>query len=200
MDILLHICCAACAIGPCEQLTGQGHDVTGCFTNPNIHPFIEFRRRKKALKVWQERAPIAVVYEEEYGLEAYLDSVRWSGADAAVRCGDCYRLRLERTAREAGRLGFAAFSTTLLASEEQDHALVKRVGEEVAGQAGVEFFYADWRAMAPESHRRAKEMGLYLQNYCGCVFSEWERFKDTTRHTYRGSGPAQKLPGKGIHR
>lgn len=188
MRILLHICCAPCCIGPFEQLTGEGHEVAGHFCNPNIHPFIEFRRRMKALKVLQERMPIDVVYEEAYGLPGYLATVRWS-SEAAERCADCYHLRLARTAEQAALRGFSAFTTTLLGSVHQDHTLIRRVGEDCAREAGVEFHYADWRPMADESHRRASEMKLYLQSYCGCIFSEWERFRDTARHVYRGQGP-----------
>lgn len=186
MQILLHICCAPCSIGPYEELTRQGHDVTGYFCNPNIHPFIEFRRRTKALKVLQERMPIPVIYEEQYGLQEYLNSVDWRSPE---RCADCYRLRLARTGREAAERGFAAITTTLLASTHQDHCLIRRTGQEAAREAGVEFIYGDWRALAEQNHRRAGEMKLYLQNYCGCVFSEWERFRNTSRHVYTGPGP-----------
>ncbi len=192
MRILLHICCAPCAIGPYGNLVDLGHEVTGHFYNPNIHPLIEFRRRKKALKVLQERLPIGVLYEEDYGLEEYLTSVRWSGVERSERCADCYRLRLERTAREAARRGFDGFSTTLLASNHQYHDLVRSIGEGCGDRTGVPFLYSDWRPLADESHRRAGEMRLYLQNYCGCIFSEWERFKDTARHVYRGSGPIEE--------
>jgi predicted adenine nucleotide alpha hydrolase (AANH) superfamily ATPase len=187
MRVLLHICCAPCAIGPYEDLKRRGHDVTGYFYNPNIHPLIEFRRRMKALKVLQERIPLAVTYEEDYGLMHYLASVRWAGTE---RCADCYRLRLERTARHAAEHGFEAMTTTLLGSTRQNHALIERTGRECAGRHGVEFLYADWRPCAEEGHRRAREMKLYLQNYCGCIFSEWDRFKDTAEHVYRGPGPA----------
>jgi hypothetical protein len=187
MRVLLHICCAACAIGPYEDLTARGHDVTGYFYNPNIHPLIEFRRRLKALKVLQERLPIPVIYEEQYGLMEYLDAVAWASPG---RCTGCYRLRLGRVAREAVARGFEAMTTTLLASEHQDHDLVRQTGSEAARQNGLEFVYEDWRPLAAQSHDRAKQMGLYLQNYCGCIFSEWERFKDTAQHLYRGPGPA----------
>jgi hypothetical protein len=189
MKVLLHICCAACAIGPYEDLRRRGCDVEGYFYNPNIHPFIEFRRRMKALKVLQERLPIPVTYEEDYGLAEYLKSVMWQGQE---RCEDCYRLRLERTARHAAEHGFEAMTTTLLGSTRQNHDLIARIGRECADRHGVEFLYADWRPLAEEGHRRAHEMRLYLQNYCGCIFSEWDRFKDTTEHVYRGPGPAKK--------
>ncbi len=186
MKVLLHVCCAPCTIGPYEALIEDGHEVTGYFYNPNIHPLIEFRRRKKAQKVLQERLPIRVIYEEDYGLREYLQHVGWRG-DA--RCAGCYRLRLGRTAREAADRGFGAFSTTLLGSGHQDHELIAGVARQCAQEAGTEFLYRDWRPLAEESHERARSMNLYLQNYCGCVFSECERFRDTSRHLYRGPGP-----------
>ncbi len=187
MKVLLHVCCGPCTIEPYEDLVRRGHQVTGYFYNPNIHPFIEFRRRKKAQKVLQERLPIEVIYEEDYGLEEFLRSVGWKGEQ---RCADCYRLRLERTAREAAARNSEVFSTTLLASQHQDHELVRTIGRRCAERHGVDFLYVDWRPLAEKGHRRAGEMNLYLQNYCGCIFSEWERFRDTSRHLYRGAGPA----------
>ena len=187
MQVLLHICCAACAIGPLEELRREGHRVTGLFYNPNIHPLIEFRRRTKALKVFHERLPLPVLYEEAYGLEEYLKNVDWS---SGRRCEDCYRLRLRRTAREAADRGMDAFTTTLLTSVHQKHDMVARVGRSCADERGVEFLYRDWRALAGENRRRAGELRLYLQQYCGCIFSEYERFRDTKKHVYRGPGPA----------
>jgi predicted adenine nucleotide alpha hydrolase (AANH) superfamily ATPase len=186
MTALLHICCAACAIEPFEQLTAQGQRVTGCFFNPNIHPLIEFRRRLKAVRVLQERLPLPVIYEEDYGLLAHLDAVDWH---SAARCEGCYRLRLAHTARLAAERGFGVFTTTLLSSTHQDHDLIRRVGEAAAEQSGVQFLYADWRPLSERSHERARKMGLYVQAYCGCIFSEQERYRDTTLHLYRGAGP-----------
>ncbi len=189
MRVLLHVCCAGCTIAPHEALTGEGHEVVAFFYNPNIHPFIELRRRMKAQRVLQERVPLRVIYEEEYGLRRFLEQVDWRGEG---RCGDCYALRLGRTARLAAEGGFDAFTTTLLGSPQQDHDLVRRVGERCGAGGGVEFLYRNWRPLAAEGHERAGTMRLYRQNYCGCVFSEWERFRDTTRHVYRGPGPLQE--------
>jgi predicted adenine nucleotide alpha hydrolase (AANH) superfamily ATPase len=157
MEILLHICCAPCCLLPYEHLSDEGHQVTGYFYNPNVHPFIEFRRRMKSLKVLQERLPIEVIYEEDYGLGDYLKQVDWS-AGRAERCPGCY--------------------------------LIRSIAEECARDSGVEFRYADWRPLAEEGHRRARQLRLYLQSYCGCVFSEWERFRRTRRHVYHGPGGA----------
>ena len=185
MKVLLHTCCAPCFICPYEDLTAEGHEVTAYSYNPNIHPLIEFRRRLKALKVLQERMGFPAVYEEDYGLVTYLKGVRWDGPE---RCADCYRMRLEGTAREAARRGADAISTTLLASKHQDREAVVEAGQRSAEAAGVDFLVQDWRDTSEESHERARAMRLYMQNYCGCIFSEWERFRDTARHLYRGPG------------
>lgn len=181
MRILLHTCCGVCTIGPFRELSEEGHEVVGHFHNPNIHPLIEFRRRLKAQKVVAERLSVEMVYEEQYGLREYLEKVDWRGEG---RCADCYRLRLARTAGQASEGGFDAFSTTMLASAHQKHELVRQVGRQCGGDQGVEFVYRDWRPLAQENHDRASELRLYLQQYCGCVFSEFERFKDTTKHLY----------------
>jgi predicted adenine nucleotide alpha hydrolase (AANH) superfamily ATPase len=193
MKVLLHICCAPCAILPFEQLCGAGHDVLGFWFNPNIHPFVEFRRRLKALKVLQERIPLPVVYDERYGMTEFLRSTDWQ-ASRAARCATCYRLRLRKTAEEAAARGLAAFTTTLLSSTHQDHELIRRTGSECAAAQGVEFLYRDWRPLSEESHERARGLKLYMQSYCGCMFSEWERYRETRIHTYRGSGPLAEGP------
>jgi len=142
MHVLLHICCAPCAIGPFEELTRLGHPITGYFYNPNIHPLIEFRRRLKAVKVLQERVPIPVLYEEDYGLEEYLSNVAWQSDE---RCADCYRLRLTRAAAVAAERGCEAVTTTLLASVHQGYERITQIGRQVAGEHGLEFLAADWR-------------------------------------------------------
>jgi predicted adenine nucleotide alpha hydrolase (AANH) superfamily ATPase len=197
MNVLLHICCAACAIEPFEQLNGQGHAVTGCFYNPNIHPLIEFRRRLKSVKLLQERLPMPVIYEEDYGLQIYLDAVE---RHTPARCEGCYRLRLGHTARLAAAREFDAFTTTLLSSTHQDHDLIRRIGEEAAEQSGAAFLYADWRALSERGHERARRMHLYMQAYCGCIFSEQERFRDTSLHLYRGAGPLCEVDEEGEER
>ena len=196
MKVLLHICCAPCAIGPLEALHGEGHAVTGLFYNPNIHPLIQFRRRLKAVKVYNEREHLPMIYDEEYGLVRFLDAVHRPDEAAAlqpgVRCECCYRLRLSRAAHVAHERGMDAFTTTLLSSKHQNHEAIRRMGEEMAATHGVTFLYRDLRPLADASHEAARRRHLYLQNYCGCIFSEWERFRDTAQHLYRGASPTSQ--------
>jgi len=182
MNLLLHTCCSACAPGPFRELSAEGHAVTALFYNPNVHLLIEFRRRLKAMKVLQEHQPIPVIYVEQYGLREFLENVNWRGDE---RCTDCYRLRLDRTAHEARERGFEAISTTLLGSTHQDHDLIRQVGVECALREGLQFVARDWRPLAEEGHREASRLHLYRQQYCGCIFSEYDRFKDGSKHLYR---------------
>jgi len=185
MNVLLHICCAPCTIAPLKALRDEGHAVSGFFHNPNIHPFLEFRKRIKAVRVFMETDAVPVGIDETYGLDDFVreayDPVR------AARCEKCYAMRLRRTAERARRR-FDAFSTTLLVSKHQDHERVRAVGERVAQETGVRFLYRDWRELAEEGQAEAKGRSLYRQSYCGCCWSEWERYRDTTRELYRGPG------------
>lgn len=188
MKVLLHICCSVCALGAFRRLRDEGWQVRGYFFNPNIHPLIEFRRRKKSVKVLQERIPLPVEYEEEYGLWDFLREVDYEGGED--RCLECYRVRLSHTAERAAELEADAFTTTLLTSPRQDPQALKRIGEECGAEHGVEFLFRNWQGLSEENRDEAKKMGLYHQQYCGCIFSEEERYRETTRHLYQGSGPA----------
>jgi len=137
------------------------------------------------MKVLAARLDLDVICEETYGLRDWLERVDWR-AEPPERCETCYRLRLGRAAEVAAERGFGAVSTTLLISRQQDHDLVRRVGRECAERCGLPFLDRDWRPLADESHDEAQRMRLYLQQYCGCIFSEDERYRDTGKHLYRG--------------
>jgi predicted adenine nucleotide alpha hydrolase (AANH) superfamily ATPase len=173
MKTLLHICCANCAIFPVEVLRGQGHRLTGYFFNHNIHPYQEFRRRLDTVKEYAKRVQLEVVYQEEYLLEDFLAAV---AQDPAGRCDYCYRSRLERTARAAAESGFEGFSTSLLYSRYQKHDAIRTWGETLAKRYGVSFVYQDFRAGWQEGIKTSKAMGLYRQQYCGCIYSEKDRY------------------------
>jgi len=187
MKALLHICCSVCSLGAFRRLSEEGWQIRGYFFNPNIHPLMEFRRRKKSVKVLQEHIPLPVEYEEDYGLWDFLREVDHERGEE--RCLDCYRLRLRHTARKTARLEADAFTTTLLTSRRQDTEALKRIGENCATRHGVRFLFRDWAGLSAENQKDAKRLGLYRQQYCGCIFSEEKRYRDTTRHIYRGSGP-----------
>ncbi len=189
MNLLLHICCACCLCAPLEELRKEGFGVTGLFYNPNIHPFLEFRKRLKALRVFQESDPIPVIYHEDYGLREYLKMVNYEGND---RCADCYAMRLRYTANCAKENRFDAFTSTMLFSIYQNHEQLKMLSEGLSKEYGVDFIYRDYRHLSECSHDMARKKMIYRQGYCGCVFSEYERYKDTTRELYKGNIPYNK--------
>ncbi|HUU43278.1 MAG TPA: epoxyqueuosine reductase QueH [Planctomycetota bacterium] len=192
MRLFLHTCCAVCLAGVADDLRGRDVTFTAFFYNPNVHPLIEFRRRLKATQVLCEREAIPLEADESYGLVAFLRAVV-SREEAPARCEICYRDRLTRTAEEAKARGFDAFSTTLLASAEQDVGLIRRIADEVSAETGVAFLDADWRAAHEVGKNLARRMSLYRQQYCGCVYSEYDRYRDTGEHLYR---PGDKGPGR----
>ncbi|MDP6379871.1 MAG: epoxyqueuosine reductase QueH [Phycisphaerae bacterium] len=206
MSLLIHSCCGQCLCslldvirqpeGSPRSAAGAGSsvdaatgiiatDAVAClFDNPNIHPLIEFRRRLKAFRILCEQVGLPALVNDEYELAEFLDAVDYHSPER--RCLDCYRLRLERTAERARAGGFDSFTTTLLVSPQQKHDQIRRIGEEAAREAGVRFLYHDWRDLCERGHQEARRRKLYLQQYCGCIFSEAGRYGQTRLHLYRG--------------
>ena len=151
----------------------KGEDITGYFFNPNIHPYQEYQKRLDALKQYSEKAGLKVIYRDEYLLEEFLRNVSHRVKE---RCQFCYSIRLEATAREAKDKAFDGFSTTLLQSTHQNHALIKETGERIAQEIGIPFYYEDFRQGWRRGLEGSKSMGLYRQQYCRCIYSEKERF------------------------
>ncbi len=173
MKILLHICCANCAIYPVEVLRGRGEEVVGFFFNPNIHPYQEYQKRLESVKRYAEETGLGMIYRDEYLLEDFLRKV---SEHPEERCSFCYSLRLEATAQEARERGFDGFSTTLLQSTHQNHSLIHHTGDRIAQEMGIPFFYEDFRVGWKRGVEVSKAMGLYRQQYCGCIYSEKERY------------------------
>jgi predicted adenine nucleotide alpha hydrolase (AANH) superfamily ATPase len=171
--ILLHACCAVCFEAVVPALEEEGWAVTAYFYNPNIHPFREFQKRLRAIEVAAEARKVPLEADREYGLAFYLEKILAGDGD---RCGRCYRARLDAAAEMAKREGFAAFTTTLLASNHQKHEVVRREGEAAGLRRGTEFVYHDWRDRMPSGVEAARKRSLYRQQYCGCIWSEYERF------------------------
>jgi len=189
--LLVHVCCGECVAAILEPLRRLG-PFTLYFHNPNIQPLIEFRRRAKSVQTLADHEGLQVLVDMRYDPKQWLGAVPWDRPD---RCLACYRLRLGETARMAAERDFAAVTTTLLASVHQDHDAVRAVGQDEAAARGVAFHYEDWRPLAERGHEEAKRRSLYRQQYCGCLFSEEERFAPTRLHLYRGG--AQGEPGNG---
>jgi len=173
LKLLLHICCAPCTIFPLQTLQNMDMEVSGYFYNPNIHPFREYEKRENTLKEYAHISGLEIIYNDQYDLEFFLSRTQPWGSD---RCRICYRIRLEATAKEAKARKLDAFSTTMLYSRYQKHDWIKEVGLEMEERYQIPFYYQDFRPGWNEGVQKSKELGLYRQPYCGCIFSEKERF------------------------
>ena len=173
MKTLLHICCAPCANQPIEVLRTDGFEVTGFWYNPNIHPFTEYRSRRNCLRDYAQQIELPIIEQNDYALRPF---VREVAADIANRCVKCYEMRLFETAKQAKALGFDSFTSSLFISPYQNHELMREVAERAALENGVEFLYRDSRPYFKAGQEYARTQGFYMQKYCGCVFSEEERY------------------------
>jgi predicted adenine nucleotide alpha hydrolase (AANH) superfamily ATPase len=173
MKALLHVCCANCAIYPIKNMREEGLEVMGFFYRHNIHPYTECLRRQEALEAYAEQIKFKVIYQEGYDLEGFIRNVAFRESE---RCNYCYHDRLKSTALLARRGKFDYFSSTLLYSKHQQHELIRSMGESIGKSVGVPFLYRDYREGWKEGIECSKQIGLYRQHYCGCVYSEKERF------------------------
>lgn len=189
MRVLVHICCAPCALMPLQELREEGLELRGLYYNPNIQPFTENQRRLEALTGWAGEQDFDLIVQDEYEPEKWLRRVAFR---EEMRCRICYSDRLTRAAQVAKRGKFDAFTTTLLYSVRQKHDLVREMGQAAGAEKGVEFLYRDFRPHWREGIERSKELGLYRQAYCGCIFSERDRYLGSGRKHKATQTPAER--------
>lgn len=173
MKLLLHTCCAPCSIYPVNVLRQMGMDVMGFFYRHNIHPFQECKKREDALKLYSQSIELKVIYQSDYKIEKFLQSVVFREKD---RCRYCYYDRLKATALVAKKGKFEGFTTTLLYSKFQNHDQIKKTGEALAKKYDLKFFYHDFRAGWKFGIDESKRLNMYRQQYCGCIYSEKDRY------------------------
>ncbi len=175
MKLLMHTCCAPCSVYCIDELRSEEIEPTLYWYNPNIHPYTEYKERRDTLKKYSEMINVKAIFEEEYGLDEFCKNVI---NDLDNRCSNyCYRVRLEQTAKYAKENGYDAITTTLFVSPYQKHEVIKDMLKEIADKYGLEFVYRDFRVGFREGQAKARELGLYMQKYCGCVFSEEDRYQ-----------------------
>lgn len=172
--VLLHTCCAPCSLSCIEPLRAEGIEPVAFWYNPNIHPWTEYKARRDCLLAFAPTINLEIRVQEDYGLREFTKAV---GQNIDARCTYCYTKRMAETAKYAANHGFSAFSTTLLSSLYQDHDAITAMGHQLAAQYGIEFLYRDWRPNFRAGNQKAKDDGFYIQKYCGCIFSEEERYE-----------------------
>jgi predicted adenine nucleotide alpha hydrolase (AANH) superfamily ATPase len=173
--VLVHVCCAHCAAYTVEHWRQQGYALIAFWYNPNIHPYTEHRERLESMKTLAQKLDLPLLVADGYDMPEYFRRV---AGDESRRCRHCFDLRLSRTAATAREKGLDAFTTTLLISPHQQHEILLEAGNRISAEQGIEFLYADLRKRYSDSRHLTKPMELYRQQYCGCLYSEWERHAD----------------------
>lgn len=175
MSVFLHSCCGPCACYTTSYLLEKGEQPTLFFYNPNIHPYQEYQKRLEGLRQLALIRDLPLVIESQYEMESFLAKVA-PKPQFGKRCESCYEIRLRKTAQQAKEHGFTKFSTTLLISPYQNRELICAIGEKLAKEYELVFLAEDFRPGFRQSQAMAREYGLYRQGYCGCIYSEKERY------------------------
>lgn len=169
--VLLHICCCSCASVCIERLEEEGFEVIGFFYNPNIHPESEYQRRKEIEKL-KKNFKIEII-EAEYIPEEWFRAVKGleNEPEGGKRCEVCFKLRLKKTRELCLEKNFDYFTSTLTISPHKDSKLIEELGLSLDKER---FLPRDFKKRDgfKESVKKSKELGLYRQNYCGCIFSK----------------------------
>lgn len=181
--LLLHSCCAPCSSYVLEYLT-EYFDITVYYYNPNITSCDEYKKRideeRRLIGLFKTSRPVKFI-AGEYEPERFYELARGREelAEGGARCFDCYRLRLDRTARYMSEhLGkYDYFATTLTLSPHKNAEKLNEIGFEVAAKYGVNYLPSDFKKR--EGYKRSIELsriyGLYRQDYCGCEYSRRAR-------------------------
>ncbi len=174
MKLLMHTCCAPCSVYCIDELRKNGIEPTLYWYNPNIHPYTEYVKRKDCLKEYSKKINVKAIFEDEYGLDVFCKNVV---ENINARCVNyCYPVRLRKTFEYAKANGYDTVTTTLLYSIYQKHDFIKKLMEDLSKEFGINFLYIDFRKGFWQGHQKAIEQGLYMQKYCGCIFSEEMRY------------------------
>ena len=176
MKLLMHTCCAPCSVYCIDELRKNGIEPTLYWYNPNIHPYTEYVKRKDCLKEYSKKINVKAIFEDEYGLDVFCKNVV---ENINARCVNyCYPVRLRKTFEYAKANGYDTVTTTLLYSIYQKHDFIKKLMEDLSKEFGINFLYIDFRKGFWQGHQKAIEQGLYMQKYCGCIFSEEMRYNN----------------------
>lgn len=202
MKLLLHACCGPCSLEPSRLLREAGHSLTIYYANSNIAPQEEYARRLATLQTWAATENLPVI-EGTYNPDAWqacagrIGDAALDPARRAARCRACYRMRLEEAARYAAAAGFDGIGTTLSVSPYQYTDIIREEVERAAARAGILPVFEDFRPFYDEATRRSRALGMYRQNYCGCLFSDAEAAAE--RADRKAKRDAQRAAARAAH-
>ena len=174
MKLLMHACCAPCSVYCVDSLKKEKIEPTMFWYNPNIHPYIEYKQRRDSFVNYVKMENLEHIIKDEYGLDDFCKNVANSIENRCVNY--CYPIRMRKTFEYAKENGYDSVSTTLLYSIYQKHEYIKELCESLSKEYEIEFLYRDFRKGFWEGHNKAREIDLYMQKYCGCIYSEEDRY------------------------
>lgn len=162
---------------PAMSLIAENYKPVFYFCNPNIHPLMEYLKRREAAAICAEKLKTEIIFDDDaYRLADWLKE-QTDRQNVAERCKWCTAGRLKKTMQKAKELGISCYSTSLLYSRYQPHEYIAQKGALLnKNTENPEFIYRDFRIYWQEGIDRSKQMELYRQAYCGCIFSENERY------------------------
>lgn len=172
--LLLHSCCGPCSSYVIEYLS-QYFDITVLFYNPNIHPEEEYLHRLETQRELVRKLGGAELAETEYNPDSFFAAVKGfeSDPEGGSRCELCIAQRMRVTAAAASEGAYDRFCTTLSVSPHKNAAVINSLGYALEEEFGVKWLPSDFKKRGgyKRSVDLSKQLGLYRQNYCGCVFS-----------------------------
>ena len=171
MKVLLHICCGVCVAGSAEQLVSEGHQLTGYYFNPNIHPVEEYAKRLQAAQTVTRIMKFEIIVPP-YIPEKWLESTAnlSKEPEGGKRCEVCFKIRLQSTYDYMRVNDFDVFTTTLTIGPQKSTETINRIGREIGGER---FLVRDFKKHNgyQRAVQLAKQYQIYRQNYCGCIYS-----------------------------
>ena len=173
--VALHVCCGPCASACVPRLVAGGREVTMVFANSNIDTAEEFEKRRAAAAALAEHDGVAfevIPYDHAEWLREVAAGFE-SEPERGRRCARCFRYSLRKVAEFAAARGIGSFTTSLTVSPHKVSREVFAAGREAGEHGGPAFLPEDFKKGEgfKLSVKRAKELGLYRQSYCGCEFS-----------------------------
>jgi len=172
--IVIHTCCAICSGYPISYLKDIGYDVIAYFYNPNIYPSDEYKKRLDAEKLLCKHFNVQLI-EGKYDTDKYFDCVKGleNEPERGLRCDKCFALRLEKTAELAKNIGADCFTTSIVISPHKNFQKISEIGQNIGNIKQIKYLAIDFKKKDGflKTNNISKELNLYRQNYCGCLYS-----------------------------
>lgn len=180
--ILLHSCCAPCSCAILEYLK-KYLDISIYFYNPNITDKEEYSLRLNEQKTFNKEMKYNMsIIEGNYSpIKEFIEKIKGleKEKEGGKRCFQCYKIRMEETAKKAKDLKYDYFGTVLSISPLKNVQWINEIGIELEKKYKISYFRGDFKKKSRylRSVQLSKEYHLYRQDYCGCIFSKIERIK-----------------------